>query len=109
MPLVELFDPLPQELADLIQREDVREVFLWVSHRLSASQRDIDDFRAAHQRLDQLYDASAPSPKEPPDLVRYHEELDQLAGLAIVWLKRLLAARTIGLDSGEWPAASLWS
>jgi len=42
-------------------------------------------------------------------LVRYHEELDRLAGLATVWLKRLLAARTIGLDSGEWPAASPWS
>jgi hypothetical protein len=69
---------LPQALADLIQREDERAVFLWVSQGLIASQRDIGEFRAAHRRLDQLLDASGHPPKEPPDLVRYHEEREQL-------------------------------
>jgi len=101
MPLVELFDQLPQELADLIEREDERAVVLWVSQGLTASQRVSTSFRAAHRRLDQLLDASARPPKEPADLVRYHEEREQLSGMANEWLKRLLAARTIGLDSGE--------
>jgi len=109
MPLVELFDRFPQELADLIQRGDEREVYLWVAHGLHAGQRDLDEFRAAHRRLDELLDASACPPKEPPDLVRYHEEREQLFGVALLWLKRLIAARTIGLVSGVWPAANLWS
>jgi hypothetical protein len=96
MPLFELFDPLPRELADLIRREDEREVYLWVDRRLRASMDDIFDFRAANSRLDQLLVASPRPPKEPQDLLRYHEEIEQLSGLVVVWLKRLLAARTIG-------------
>jgi hypothetical protein len=99
MALVELFDPLPQELADLIQREDEREVYLWVDRRLRASMRDIFNFRAAHRRLDQLLPASPRPPKEPLDLVRYHEEIEQFAGAVFVWLKRLLAAREIDRES----------
>ena len=59
-------------------------MFLWVSQGLTASQRDVDVFRAAHQRLDQLLVASADSPKEPPDLVRYHEERERLVGEALL-------------------------
>jgi hypothetical protein len=98
MPLVELFDPLPQELADLIQQEDEREVYLWVDRLLRASMRDVFDYRAAHRRLDQLLDASPRPPKEPPDLVGYHEEIEEFGGVALLWLKRLLAARDIGRD-----------
>jgi hypothetical protein len=48
---VELFDPLPKDLADLIQRDDAGEVHSWVLKHMGASQRDLDDFRFGNPRL----------------------------------------------------------
>ena len=51
MALEDQFDPMPQEAADLIQRDDTGPIFSWILKRLRASPRELDDFRFGHRRL----------------------------------------------------------
>ena len=102
--LVEQFDPLPQELADLIHRDETGEVLSWIRQRLNASQRDLDDFRFGNPRLfAQLRDALK-RPLERPgegsaELNRYREEWERRAQVCYTWLRRLLAASEINRES----------
>jgi hypothetical protein len=97
--LVEQFDPLPQELADLIQRDDTGEVLSWVRGRLNASQRDLDDLRFGNPRLlAQLRDALEQH-VEGSELDRYREEWERRAQVCYSWVRRLLAAHSINRES----------
>jgi len=97
--LVEQFDPLPQELADLIQRDDTAEVLSWIRQRLNASQRDLDDFRFGNPRLfAQLRDALEHH-VEGSELDRYREEWERRAQVCYTWVRRLLAAHAINRES----------
>ena len=51
MALEDQFDPMPQEPADLIQRDDTGPILFWILKRLRASPREVDDFRSGHRRL----------------------------------------------------------
>ena len=97
--LVEQFDPLPQELADLIQRDDTGEILSWIRQRLNASQRDLDDFRFGNPRLfAQLRDALEQH-VEGSQLDRFREEWERLAQVCNTWVRRLLAADEINRES----------
>ena len=97
--LVEQFDPLPQELADLIHRDDTGEVLSWIGQRLNASQRDLDDFRFGNPRLfAQLRDALEQH-VEGSELDRYREEWERRAQVCYTWVRRLLAAHKINRES----------
>jgi hypothetical protein len=97
--LLEQFDPLPQELADLIQRDDTGEVLSWVRGRLNASQRDLDDLRFGNPRLlAQLRDALEQH-VEGSELDRYREEWERRAQVCYSWVRRLLAAHAINRES----------
>jgi hypothetical protein len=97
--LVEQFDPLPQELADLIHRDDTGEVLSWIGQRLNASQRDLDDFRFGNPRLfAQLRDALEHH-VEGSELDQYREEWERLAQVCYTWVRRLLAAHKINRES----------
>jgi hypothetical protein len=97
--LVEQFDPLPQELADLIHRDDTGEVLSWIWQRLNASQRDLDDFRFGNPRLfAQLRDALEHH-VEGSELDRYREEWERRAQVCYTWVRRLLAAHKINRES----------
>ena len=97
--LVEQFDPLPQELADLIHRDDTGEVLSWIRQRLNASQRDLDDFRFGNPRLfAQLRDALEHH-VEGSELDRYREEWERRAQVCYTWVRRLLAAHKINRES----------
>ena len=97
--LVEQFDPLPQELADLIHRDDTGEVLSWIGQRLNASQRDLDDFRFGNPRLfAQLRDALEHH-VEGSELDQYREEWERLAQVCFTWVRRLLAAHKINRES----------
>jgi hypothetical protein len=99
MALVEQFDPLPQELADLIQRDDTGEVLSWIRQRLNASQRDLDDLRFGNPRLlAQLRDALEQH-VEGSELDRYREEWERRAEVCYTWVRRLLAAHAINRES----------
>jgi hypothetical protein len=97
--LVEQFDPLPQELSDLIHRDDTGEVLSWIGQRLNASQRDLDDFRFGNPRLfAQLRDALEHH-VEGSELDQYREEWERLAQVCYTWVRRLLAAHKINRES----------
>jgi hypothetical protein len=97
--LLEQFDPLPQELADLIQRDDTGEVLSWIRQRLNASQRDLDDLRFGNPRLlAQLRDALEQH-VEGSELDRYREEWERRAEVCYTWVRRLLAAHAINRES----------
>jgi hypothetical protein len=108
--LLEQFDPLPQELADLIQRDDMGEIYSWILKHLNASQRDLDDFRFGNPRLfAQLRDAlehpvEGSAELEHPvegsaELNRYREEWERRAQVCYTWLRRLVAAHDINRES----------
>jgi hypothetical protein len=101
LPLVEQFDPLPQELADLIQRDDAGAVHSWILKHMHASQRDIDDLRSENPRLfAQMQDALEHHPVEgSAGLDRYTEEWERRAQVCYMWLRRLLAASEINRES----------
>jgi hypothetical protein len=100
LPLVEQFDPLPQELADLIQRDDTGEVHSWVLKNLHGSQRDIDDLRSGNPRLfGQMQDALEDPVESSAELDRYREEWERRAQVCYTWLRRLLAASEINRES----------
>ena len=46
MALEDRFDSMPQESADLIQRDDTGPIVFWILKRLRASPREVDDFRS---------------------------------------------------------------
>ena len=97
--LVEQFDPLPQELADFIHRDETGEVLSWIRQRLNASQRDLDDFRFGNPRLfAQLRDALEHH-VEGSELDRYREEWERRAQVCYTWVRRLLAAHKINRES----------
>jgi predicted DNA-binding transcriptional regulator AlpA len=97
--LVEQFDPLPPDLADLIQRGDTGEVLSWIRQRLNASQRDLDTFRFGNPRLfAQLRDALEQH-VEGSELDRYREEWERRAQVCYTWVRRLLAAHAINRES----------
>jgi hypothetical protein len=102
--LVELFNPLPKDLADLIQRDDAGEVHSWVLMHLHASQRDLDDFRFGNPRLFAQLRDELERPLERPgegsaELNRYREEWERRAQVCYSWLRRLLAASEINRES----------
>jgi hypothetical protein len=110
MALVEQFNPLPQELADLIQRDDMGEIHSWILKHLNASQRELDDFRFGNPRLfAQLRDAlehpvEGSAELEHPvegsaELNRYREEWERRAQVCYTWLRRLVAAHDIDRES----------
>jgi hypothetical protein len=51
MALEDQVDPMPQEPADLIQRDDSGPILFWILKRLRANPRELDDFRFGHRRL----------------------------------------------------------
>ena len=96
---MEQFDRLPQELADLIQRDDTAEVLSWIQQRLNASQRDLDDFRFGNPRLfAQLRDALEHH-VEGSELDRHREEWERRAQVCYTWVRRLLATHEINRES----------
>ena len=96
------FDPLPRELADLIQRDDTGEVHSWIMKHLHASQRDIDDFRFGNPRLSaQLQDALEHPGEGSAELNLYREEWERRAQVCYTWLRRLLAASEINQESSD--------
>jgi hypothetical protein len=99
--LVELFDPLPQELADLIQHDDTGEVHSWILKHLNASVRNLDEVRFGNSRLfAQLRDALEGHPgEESAELNRYREEWERRAQVCDSWLRRLVAAIDIDRES----------
>jgi hypothetical protein len=102
--LVELFDPLPKDLADLIQRDDAGEVHSWVLKHMGASQRDLDDFRFGNPRLFAQLRHALEHPLERPgegsaELNRYREEWERRAQVCYTWLRRLLAVSAINRES----------
>jgi hypothetical protein len=97
--LVEQFDPLPPDLADLIQRGDTGAVLAWIRQRLNASQRDLDDLQFGNPRLfAQLRDALEHH-VEGSELDRYREEWERRAQVCYTWVRRLLAAHAINRES----------
>jgi hypothetical protein len=97
--LVEQFDPLPPDLADVIHRGDTGEVLSWIRQRLNASQRDLDDLRFGNPRLlAQLRDALEQH-VEGSELDRYREEWERRAQVCYTWVRRLLAAHAINRES----------
>jgi hypothetical protein len=98
--LVEQFDPLPQDLADLIQRDDMGEIHSWILKHLNASQRDIDDFRFGNPRLfAQMRDALEHPGEGSAELNRYREEWERRAQVCSTWLRRLVAVLEINRES----------
>ena len=99
MALVEQFDPLPTDLADLIQRDDTGEVLSWIRQRLNASQRDLDDLRFGNPRLLAQLRDTLEQHVEGSELDRYREEWERRAQVCYTWVRRLLAAHAINRES----------
>jgi hypothetical protein len=97
--LVEQFDPLPQELVDLIQRDGTAEVLSWIQQRLNASQRDLDDLRFGNPRLLAQLREALEQHVEGSELDRYREEWERRAQVCYSWVRRLLAAHAINRES----------
>ena len=98
--LVEQFDPIPQELVDLIQRDDMGDIHSWILKHLNASQRDIDDFRFGNPRLfAQLRDALEHPGERSAELNRYREEWERRAQVCYSWLRRLVVVLEINRES----------
>jgi hypothetical protein len=100
LPLVEQFDPLPQELADLIQRDDMGDIHSWILKHLHASQRDIDDFRFGNPRLfAQLREALEHPGEMSAELNQFREEWERRAQVCSTWLRGIVVVLEINRES----------